>query len=61
MGGADGIGVGGVAQGLAQGLRAIEVACRTPGAPAPSEADVVALERSFAAADAFFRAQLPDC
>ena len=48
------------AQGLAQGLRAIEVACRTPGAPAPSEADVVALERSFAAADAFFRAQLPD-
>ncbi len=49
------------AQGLAQGLRAIEVACRTPGAPAPSEADVVALERSFAAADAFFRAQLPDC
>ena len=48
------------AQGLAQGLRAMEVACRTPGALAPSEADVVALERSFAAADAFFRAQLPE-
>ena len=46
------------AQDLAQRLRAIEEACRTPGAAAPGEAEVVGLERSFAAADAFFRAQL---
>jgi CheY-like chemotaxis protein len=46
------------AQALAQQLRAIEEACRTPGAAAPGEAEMVALERSFAAADAFFRAQL---
>ncbi len=49
------------AQGLAQELQQIEAACRSPGeGRALGEADVAALERSFAAADAFFRAQLPE-
>ena len=46
------------AQRLSLQLRAVEEACRTPGAPAPNERTVAALERSFAEADAFFRAQL---
>ncbi len=46
------------AQRMALQLRAIEEACRTPGAAAPTEADLAALERSFAEADAFFRAEL---
>ncbi len=48
------------AQGLAQELRELESVCRSPGARTPGEADVAALERSFAEADAFFRAQLPE-
>ncbi len=45
----------------AQELQALEAACRSPGeGRALGEADVAALERSFAAADAFFRAQLPE-
>jgi len=47
------------AQRLSRQLRAVEEACRTPGATAPNEQTIVALERSFAEADAFFRAQLP--
>jgi len=46
------------AQRLSRQLRAVEEACRTPGAPAPNDRTITALERSFAEADAFFRAQL---
>ena len=46
------------AQRLSRELRAIEEACRTPGAAAPNDHTIAALERSFAEADAFFRAQL---
>ncbi|HEY0135507.1 MAG TPA: response regulator [Nannocystis sp.] len=46
------------AQRLSRELRAVEEACRTPGAAAPNDRTIAALERSFAEADAFFRAQL---
>jgi len=46
------------AQRLSRQLRAVEEACRTPGAQAPDEHAIAALERSYAEADAFFRAQL---
>ena len=47
------------AQRLAAQLRALEEVCRTPGAAPPTNDTIAALERSFAEADAFFRAQLP--
>ncbi len=47
------------AQRLAAQLRAVEEACRTPDAAPPDEQAIAALERSFAEADAFFRAELP--
>ncbi len=43
---------------LSRQLRALEEACRTPGAVAPNEQTLVTLERSYAEVDAFFRAQL---
>ena len=46
------------AQRLSRQLRAVEEACRTPGATAPDEHAIAGLERSYAEADAFFRAQL---
>lgn len=46
------------AQRLSRELRAVEEACRTPGAAAPDDHTITALERHFAEADAFFRAQL---
>ncbi len=46
------------AQRLSRQLRAVEEACRTPGAPAPDEQTIAALGRSYDETDAFFRAQL---
>lgn len=46
------------ARRLSRQLRAVEEACRTPGAQAPDEHAMAALGRSYAEADAFFRAHL---
>jgi PAS domain S-box-containing protein len=46
------------AQRLARQLRALEEVCRTPGAALPGDEVIAALERSYAEADAFFRAEL---